>query len=443
MTSSANSVECLDTSTTASSSSACSSTADPRSVGVDPAMLREYDKAMRRAVAKGLLPGCADVVLRSGQVVHRGRYGYADTDTDLRFDEETICRVYCFTKAYTIVVFMTLVDEGLAKLTDPLSKYIKGFRDVRVVGARGGLLKPKRRITLEDLLLHKSGLQYSAGFGEQPHSEAEKSYAGLVSGVVQGQIRSLRAFVNRLARLPLRFHPGERYEYGYSTDVLARVIEVIMRKPLEQCMQEKLFEPLGMLDTSFSVPDSKLSRLAACYGSASTWGSLHGDDASAVPHTVRNGLVRLDGCDAKQSAWRRGKHCPVASGGGWMPDNQGGLVSTIADTVRFLRMMLNYGLGDNGVRILQAKTVRLTEKKYITGDGGLSGFEIGHGGAACTYWTIDRKTDYAIVWFTQHTDLQEWADQTTVDPKKADLWNVMFEATRASHGLKRKRSQPS
>jgi len=115
----------------------------------------------------------------------------------------------------------------------------------------------------------------------------------------------------------------------------------------------------------------------------------------------------------------------------------------VSDTLRFVRMLLRHGVSDGGGRLLQKATLDFTFKHYITGDGGLSGKEVGHGGAACTYWTLDPKTDYAIVWFAQHVDMPEWEDQKAVDAKKADLWNVMFEATRADRakGKKRKRSE--
>jgi CubicO group peptidase (beta-lactamase class C family) len=395
---------------------------------------------MQIAVQHGLLTGCASVVLRGQDVIHKKCVGLADPDSGLDFGLDTICRVYCFTKAYVIIAFMTLVEEGRVKLKDPVAKYLPEFRDVKVVKCRGGLMKPKRRITMFHLLTHKSGLGYSASFGEAPHSSDEKSYDILVRAVVAGRIPTLKSFVKRLAKIPLRSHPGEKYNYGFSMDVIGRVCEVISGTTLDQFLRTRIFAPLGMKDTSFAVPMDRLHRLAACYGSAKTHRLLYGNRRA---RSTWRDFCRIDGKFSAESAWCEGKECSVLSGGGWMPDNQGGLVSTVADTVRFLRMLIGHGVGENGVRILKRKTLALTERHFITGDGGLSGKEIGHGGAATTYWTLDRKMGYAIVWFTQNVDMVEWTDQKVVDPAKADLWRVMFDATNAARGIKRKLSTPT
>ena len=121
-------------------------------------------------------------------------------------------------------------------------------------------------------LTHTSGLSYGAGFGEQPGDATEEAYSKLVSAIDRGSVRSLEDFTNRLAKIPLRFHPGDAYAYGFSTDVLGRVIEVITGQCLADVLDERLFKPLHMHDTGFSVPEAKLPRLAACYGNASTWG---------------------------------------------------------------------------------------------------------------------------------------------------------------------------
>jgi len=403
----------------------------------DSGAFYSYDKAMHKAVRHGLMPGCASVVLLGQDVIHKKCVGFADPDNGLHFCLDTICRVYCFTKAYVIIAFMKLVEEEKVKLKDPVAKYLPAFRDARVCNLRGGYSKPKRRITMFHLLTHKSGLGYSASFGLAPESADEKSYDSLIRAVVAGRITTLQSFVDRLAKIPLRSHPGEKYNYGFSLDVIGRVCEVISGTTLDQFLHTRIFAPLGMKDTSFAVPMDKLHRLAACYGSAKTYRHLYGSLRARC--TWRN-FCRIDGKCSGESAWCEGKECPVLSAGGWMPDNQGGLVSTVADTVRFLRMLVGHGVGETGVRILKRKTLAFTERYFITGDGGLSGKEIGHGGAATTYWTLDRKMGYAIVWFTQNVDMVEWEDQKIVDPTKADLWKVMFDSTKEKRGIKRKLS---
>ncbi|CAE8742417.1 unnamed protein product [Polarella glacialis] len=428
---------------------------DPGSVGVDPGLLRDYDAQMRKAVRGGLMAGCASAILRQGQLVQGAGYGLADLDTKVPFRADTICRVYCMTKPYVLLVFMSLVEEGRAKLDDPVAKYLPAFRDVRVVGSDGALVRPKRSVTLEHLALHMSGIGYSAGFGAPPENDSQKSYAALVESVASGKVRSLKDFVGRLAKLPLRFHPGEDYEYGFSIDVLAHVVEVISGRSIEHCMQERVFKPLGMQDTGFAVEQSNLCRFAACYGTAQIWGNLYGHIPGKVPVTTRPGLVRIDGDSAKESAWCKGRECQIRAGGGWMAQNQGGLVSTVDDTVRFLRMLIDYGVSGNGVRLLKRETLLRMELPSPLGAaigrdicifGNIGGYvsggsEFGQGGHASTFWSLDRKDAVAVVWFAQHLDFWSW-DAEVVDPEKADIWKMMHKAvhTGKGQGLKRERS---
>eukprot|EP00438_Fugacium_kawagutii_P018511 Skav201484 [mRNA] locus=scaffold828:220161:223742:- [translate_table: standard] len=157
--------------------------------------------------------------------------------------------------ASVTVAFMMQVEQGKVRLDDPVAKFLPAFADVQA-------------LSLED-------------------------------------------FTNRLAKVPLRFHPGDAYAYGFSTDVLGRVLEVLCGKSLEEVLAESLFRPLGMDDTSFAVPNHKLHRLAACYGSASTWGRLYGSLSGKAPRVSRAGLVRLDGDCVEDSAWREGRQCKI------------------------------------------------------------------------------------------------------------------------------------
>eukprot|EP00928_Gymnodinium_smaydae_P075509 TRINITY_DN58537_c0_g1_i1.p1 TRINITY_DN58537_c0_g1~~TRINITY_DN58537_c0_g1_i1.p1 ORF type:complete len:513 (+),score=50.03 TRINITY_DN58537_c0_g1_i1:132-1670(+) len=423
---------------------------EPRSVGVNPAALTKYEAAMKLASRKALMPGCASVVLRHGELVQAQAFGYADLEMRKPFRLDTICRIFCVTKTYVTVVFMMLVEEGRVRLEDPVAKFLPEFADIMVVGTRASdeaqpslLCKPKRVMRMSHLVTHTSGLSYGCGFGNEPGDATEEGYARLVDAVDRGRVRDLADFTSRLAKIPLRFHPGDRYAYGFSTDVLGRVLEVITGQSLEACLHERLFAPLGMHDTSFSVPDDKLDRFAACYGNASTWGRLYGKFPERVPRVSRQGLVRLDGDTNEDSAWRRGNECKVMSGGGIMGHFQGGLVSTVADTCRFVRMLVRRGVTWNGQRLLTEETVTAMETNRkdsgLVGEerqcllgalAGFSGEEFGWGGAACTYWSVDRKEDNAIVWFTQHIDMQEWEDQVVVNKEHADIWTVLCKGTR-------------
>ncbi|CAK9117901.1 unnamed protein product [Durusdinium trenchii] len=412
---------------------------------------------MKAASRKNIIPGCASIVMRHGKLIHARAFGYADLESKKPFRLDTICRTFCLTKSFVTVAFMMLVEQGKVRFEDPVAKFLPAFADIQVVAARSSeekkpsmLIKPKRAMRMQHLLTHTSGLSYGCGFGESPSDATEEGYARLVKAVDDGAVRNLEDFTNRLAKVPLRFHPGDAYAYGFSTDVLGRVIEVVSQQTLEDFLLERLFKPLGMHDTSFSVPDEKLPRLAACYGNASTWGRLYGTMPGRAPQASRAGLVRLDGDSVKESAWRRGQECKIQSGGGIMGHMQGGLVSTVADTCRFVHMLFRRGLLGDGKRLLKEDTMQALEmprkdtglaneeRQCLLGAlAGFSGKEFGWGGAACTYWSVDRKESNAIVWFTQHLDMPEWEDQDEVDKEEADIWTVLKNGA-----LRRRWDQP-
>lgn len=215
------------------------------------------------------------------------------------------------------------------------------------------------------LLLHTAGFSYGIDFGFPP-SDLQRRYMGVVEGVEEGRLRSLAAFVDELAEVPLCFEPGMRYEYGYSTDVLGRVLEVVAGGNLEEVLRKRLFDPLGMADTRFSVAPENLSRLAAIYGNAVTWGHLHAKKVGAVPTVSKPGLVRIDGNLPEESAWARG-HVRVFSGGGLLGYNRGGLVSTAQDTEAFVRMLLDGGLAPDGTRLLRRQSLAQMERNQLVG----------------------------------------------------------------------------
>mmetsp|Transcript_52899 Transcript_52899/g.172115 ORF Transcript_52899/g.172115 Transcript_52899/m.172115 type:complete len:508 (-) Transcript_52899:142-1665(-) len=418
---------------------------DPRTMGVDPKVLKEYEAAMRTVVKQGCIPGFASAVLRRGQVVHTMAHGHADIEAKQPFGVDTLCRLVCMTKSYVASAFMTLVDEGRADLEDRLDKYLPAFANVKVLpeGSTKGV-KPKGPIRLRHIVSHTSGIGYPPDLGEAAEGVIMESYAKLQQSVKRGAIGSLRAFVERLAKVPLLCHPGETYEYGFSMDVLARVVEVIMGKDIEVCLQERVFGPLGMTSTMWAVDRSDLHRLAACYAGPGTWGNLYGHLKKEVPITSRKGMCRIDGADAEHSGWRKGRQCRVKSGGGFFGYTCGGLVSTVADTVRFVQMLMSKGMGPDGQRFLKEKTLEVMEQNRLKASWGKGmacylgnvgvfrdgGKEFGMGGAACTYWSIDRADDTACIWFTQHIDMPEFGDLKGVNAKRADLWQATYDAIR-------------
>mmetsp|Transcript_72603 Transcript_72603/g.126023 ORF Transcript_72603/g.126023 Transcript_72603/m.126023 type:complete len:480 (-) Transcript_72603:88-1527(-) len=416
---------------------------DPSSVRVCAQKLREYENETKKCVQKGIIPGCASVVWRHGKVVQARCFGHADVESKKPYRMDTLCRLYCMTKSYISTAIMTLADEGRLHLDDPVSKYLPAFADIKVQpNGSSKAVKPKSPILLKHLLCHMSGVGYPADIGEKPDTLQQKQYGALQAAVQKGSITSLEAFVDRIAKVPLGFHPGEFYDYGYSYDVAARVLEVVMEKDLEHCLQERVFHPLGMHDTHFSVTPDKQHRLAALYGNDTTWKRLYGKKVGAKLISTKEGLVRLDGKHATESNWRHGKHCKVKSGGGFFGYLHGGLISSAGDTAKFVKMLISDGQFGNGQRLLKKETIATMEVNRLKkkwGCGGASyignngvfrdgGKEVGMGGAACTYWSVDRTEGVATVWFTQHLDMPMPEDMQGVDPKKADLWSLMHEA---------------
>jgi len=224
-------------------------------------------------------------------------------------------------------------------------------------------------------------------------------------------------------------------------------LEVIGGKTLEQVLIERVFRPLGMKDTIWAVPKEKQKRLAALYGSKRTWRLTRKTNLGGTKRISNGkGLNEIDP-GGKKSAYCTGKASKVFSGGGFLGYQTGGLLSTVADQAKFTLMLSNYGVMENGKRLLKKATVQSMEgnqilRKYNSEDdmgvcfvGNVGAFrdgakEFGNGGAAYTYWNIDRKDDTATVWFAQHIDMPAFEKFKGVDKDKADLWEVLHQAVR-------------
>lgn len=364
-----------------------------KQAGLDVRALQRYEAVMTRAVEQGVVAGVASLVIKSGKVVHRGEYGWANLEKQIPFSADTICRLYCSTKSFIACAMMMLLEQGsVGSVDDPVSKYIPAFGSLQVeeppdsaeesqakkrrknmpqpVGARPA----RRTMTLRHLLTHTSGLGYGVDFGQDP-DPTQVRYTFLVEGVADRRICSLAQFVNELATVPLLFELGTRKEYSYAADVLARVVEVASGQSVDAFLKERLFEPLGMTDTGFAVPKDKLGRLGVCYGSASTLNLLvkvKAEPPSMKPVADGEGagqrgkLVRIDGSTPEESAWAEGSRqlCPVLSGGGLLGYNSGGCVSTVQDMEHFMRFLL--GRGEyNGRQLLRSCTVEMMMENWI------------------------------------------------------------------------------
>jgi CubicO group peptidase (beta-lactamase class C family) len=296
--------------------------------------LRRVGAYLQNEVDTGKIPGAIILIQQHGKPAYYEKFGVRDVATRLPMTDDTIFRLYSMSKPITSVAAMMLVDDGKLGLDDPLAKYIPAFADVRVAVEKPGengkgelVLEPlKRPITIEDLLRHTSGITYGF-YGDDP---VRKLYAG--SNIFEGDFDNAQ-FVARLAKLPLAEQPGTLWDYGHSTDVLGRVIEVVSGKSLYQFERERLLDPLGMRDTSFYLSDPAKAPLVA---------EPLPDDRFVSPVA---GIHE----PAKPRRWE--------SGGA-------GMIGTIGDYARFAEMLLNGGTLD-GRCYLKAQTVAVMTSDHI------------------------------------------------------------------------------
>jgi CubicO group peptidase (beta-lactamase class C family) len=310
---------------------------EPDKAGFAPDRLDRIDRHLARYVDDGLLAGWQLAVTRDGKLVHHGTYGLRDREAGLPVEPDTIWRIYSMTKPLTSVAAMMLYEEGLLSLRRPLAEILPEFAAARVYSLGSALnpgTVPAAPILLWHLLTHTSGMTY--GFLHQhPMDELHRL---MDVEFIPSEDFSLADAVQRWATVPLLFQPGTGWNYGVSTDVLGRVVEVVSGMPLDRFFAERITGPLGMVDTAFTVPAGKADRLAGLYLSAKAGQTpVRKDDFTTDPR----GAVTF------------------FSGGG-------GLVSTAADYLRFTRMLLNRGELD-GVRLLGSRTIDYMTRNHLPG----------------------------------------------------------------------------
>jgi CubicO group peptidase (beta-lactamase class C family) len=312
---------------------------DAAEVGLDPERLQRIDRHFTRYVEDGRLPGWLVTVSRHGRLAYVASHGSRDLEAGLPVTDDTIWRIYSMTKPVTSVAAMMLYEEGLLKLTDPVSRYIPAFGDVRVY-AGGSDIKPltvaaDEPVRIWHLMTHTAGLTYD--FHRIHPVDAIYRASGFEWGTPPGM--DLAQVCDALAALPLLFQPGTEWNYSMATDVLGRVVEVVSGQDLATFFRTRILDPLGMTDTAFWTADK---RLAALY--------TPGPDGKAA---------RLDAAGA---AFTRPRD--VLSGGG-------GLVSTAADYHRFTQMLLGLAgspAGElNGARLLSPLTVSYMTRNHLPG----------------------------------------------------------------------------
>lgn len=373
---------------------------------------RIADHLSRAYIDNGKIAGCQVAVTRRGHLAYFKSLGQMDRERGKQMADDTIFRIYSMTKPITSVALMTLYERGYFQLNDPVHRFVPEWRDQRVwVSGEGSAMateKPHRPVSMRDMLCHTGGITYGAalaalGAPDTGHP-VDKEYARI--GVRRGDGEDLKSFVQKLGRVPLRYQPGERWMYSLSTDVCGALVEIISGKRFDKFLEEEIFQPLKMTDTSFTVPREKLNRFAANY--------RRGPDKK---------LQLIE--DPEKSSYLK---APTFFSGG------GGLTGTTKDYVRFCEMLRRGGELD-GARILGPRTIELMHRNHLKDGkdltqmaiGGFSetanegvGFGLGFactldsvtsgsivgsdwywGGAASTIFWVDAKEDLAVVFMTQ------------------------------------------
>ena len=375
-------------------------TAKPEDVGLSSARLARITETLKADVERGRIPGAVVVIARPGRIAYAEAVGFRDKTAGATMSTDAIFRIASMTKPLVSVAIMMLYEDGQLFVNDPISKYIPSIGTMRVGVERLDpmtgksvltLVPAEREMSLQDLLRHTSGLTY----GNRGTTAIHQAYP-TSSNAASRELTSAE-FIDRLAKAPLLFHPGTRWEYGFSTDVLGRVVEIVSGKSLGAFLTERLFEPLRMADTAFWVPPAKRGRLAQAL-------PIDPDTGKAV--TIPD--VTLP--------------AKFECGGGCA-------VSTAADYARFAQMLLGRGTLE-GTHILGRKTVEYMTADHlapgITGAGTYSpgpgyGFGLGFavrretgianltgtagdytwGGAYGTAFWIDPKEQLIVVSMTQ------------------------------------------
>lgn len=387
--------------------------ATPESAGFSSERLKRIDNAMNEWVQKEWMNGGVALVIRNGRIVYYKAAGYNDLGTKAPLQKEAIFRIASQTKAIVSVAVMILFEEGKLLLNEPVSKYIPTFKKQMVLDKFNAAdttystVPATREITIKDLLTHTSGL----GYAQIGSKEANAIYAKnkLTAGIGVTD-ESLLSAMTRLGTLPLMHQPGAKWTYGLNNDLLGCLVEIISATSLDNFFKTRIFDPLGMKDTYFTIPESKANRLVNLYSEDSTG------------HLIKAGGNILNGPTVANYPLLKSTYY---SGGA-------GLSSTIYDYAVFLQMLLNGG-EYNGKRILSRNTVRMMTMNQIgdvvfRGDDKFGlGFQVvsekngnipaqagtfSWGGAFATSYWVDPKEKMVLLFYwqlqrTTHGDVVE------------------------------------
>ena len=371
----------------------------PESVGLDSSVLEKVRSYLDKTyVDEGKYVGTLTLVARKGEIAYLDALGFMDRENQRPMQTDTIFRIYSMTKAVTSIAVMQLLEQSKFRLDDPVYWHIPSFKDLRVfqAGEYPNFItsRPKRHMSIRDLLTHISGLTY----GFMYRTNVDSAYRKMNSQPP----KNLDDFIQAVSKMPLEFSPGDKWNYSISTDVLGYLVEQISGLKLDEYFKKYIFEPLGMVDTDFTCPKEKLSRLA----------SLYEHNPSGEPRFMETPALDVT----------------YLSGGG-------GLFSTMSDYYQFASMLLNQG-ELNGKRIIGRKTIELMTTNHLpdgkdltemsesafsetpyAGVGFGLGFsvmldptksqtlsdigEFGWGGMASTVFFINPKEDMLVIFMTQ------------------------------------------
>ncbi|HZR01562.1 MAG TPA: serine hydrolase domain-containing protein [Burkholderiales bacterium] len=318
--------------------------ANPADVGLSSERLQRLTAVMQAAVDSGEIPGAAVMIARKGKLVYQKAFGMQDKAKGTPMAIDSIFRIFSMTKPIVSVAALILIEEGKLGLHEPVSKYLPEFKEMKIAveafdpttGAQSFYTVPaKRQITVQDLMRHTSGLTYGVFLPKT------SQLGNLYREAKPFAAATLDEFSKTIAKLPLRYEPGTTWEYGHSTDILGRVVEVASGQPLDTFVAERILKPLKMNDTAWFIPPDKVARLAQ---------PLAGREKDWLPELM------LD--FTKPTTFFAGGH---------------GLVSTPGDYLRFAQMLANGGELE-GVRLLGPRTIAYATSDHVLAAG------IGKGG---------------------------------------------------------------
>jgi len=375
----------------------------PEMQGFSPERLNRIASVMKAEIEKGTMPGAVSLISRNGKIVHLEAHGYLDAAKTKPMGKNAVFRAFSMTKPLTSVAAMSLVEQGKISLRDPISTWMPEFKEMKVYSERQDergkttreAVPARKPITVQDLLRHTSGFTYS---GSAPFPEMKEAYE---KADIESRDTDLspEEFVKRLAAIPLAYEPGTRWEYGVSSDVLGVLVERVSGKRLDQYLDELVFKPLQMKDTSFQASSEQLPRLADAF----------------------------DSDPQKTNLWKGAR--VEADPGKRYRFGGAGSVTTAEDYLRFAQMMLNKGQLD-GVRILSRETVEYMMSDHIAGLQGSPFPSTGPGYGFGLGFAV--RLQEGVSWVPGSTGDAMWAGAGgtvfTIDPKEKIIGILMTAA---------------